>query len=75
MKRGQNKAQQQYIQGFFKKKPCQRPVDLHYAFSRRFLSRATYIAIEVTVLHFISFLLSLGIEPMILALLVPCSTI
>ncbi len=27
MKRGQSKAQQQYIQGFFKKKPCQRQVD------------------------------------------------
>ncbi len=27
MKRRQSKAQQQYIQGFFKKKPCQRPVD------------------------------------------------
>ncbi len=25
--RGQSKAQQQYIQGFFKKKPCQRQVD------------------------------------------------
>ncbi len=24
IKRGQSKAQQQYIQGFFKKKPCQR---------------------------------------------------
>ncbi len=27
MKKGQSKAQQQYIQGFFKKKPCQRQVD------------------------------------------------
>ncbi len=27
IKRGQSKAQQQYIQGFFKKKPCQRQVD------------------------------------------------
>ncbi len=27
VKRGQSKAQQQYIQGFFKKKPCQRQVD------------------------------------------------
>ncbi len=26
-KRGQSKAQQQYTQGFFKKKPCQRQVD------------------------------------------------
>ncbi len=31
--------------------------------------------IQVTVLHFYQLLLSLGIEPMILALLVPCSTI
>ncbi len=27
VKRGQSKAQQQYIQGFFRKKPCQRQVD------------------------------------------------
>ncbi len=27
MKRGQSKAQQQYIQGFFKKKPCHRQLD------------------------------------------------
>ncbi len=27
MKRGHSKAQQQYVQGFFKKKPCQRQVD------------------------------------------------
>ncbi len=27
MKRGQSKAQQQYIQGFFKRKPCQRQAD------------------------------------------------
>ncbi len=31
--------------------------------------------IQVTVLHFYQLLLSLGIEPMILALLAPCSTI
>ncbi len=27
IKKGQSKAQQQYIQGFFKKKPCQRKVN------------------------------------------------
>ncbi len=27
LKGGQSKAQQQYIQGFLKKKTCQRPVD------------------------------------------------
>ncbi len=31
--------------------------------------------IQITVLHFYQLLLSLGIEPMILALLAPCSTI
>ncbi len=44
-----------------------------YAFSRRFI-QATYIAFKLQFLHFYQLLLSLGIEPMILALLAPCST-
>ncbi len=40
-----------------------------------FLSKATYIAFKLQFLHFCQLFLSLGIEPMILALLAPCSTI
>ncbi len=39
------------------------------------VSKATYTAFKLQFLHFYQLLLSLGIEPMILALLVPCSTI
>ncbi len=39
------------------------------------LSKATYIAFKLQFFTFDQLLLSLGIEPMILALLVPCSTI
>ncbi len=42
-----------------------------YAFSRFFY----YIAFKLQVLHFYQLLLSLGIEPVILPLLAPCSTI
>ncbi len=43
-----------------------------YAFSRRFYPKR--LTIQVTVSTFYQLLLSLGIEPMILALLTPCST-
>ncbi len=52
-----------------------------YAFTFTFMHLAdSFIqsdlhCIQVTVLHFYQLLLSLGIEPMILALLTPCSTI
>ncbi len=39
------------------------------------LSKATYIAFKLQFNFFYQLLLSLGIEPMILALLAPCSTI
>ncbi len=39
------------------------------------LSKVTYMAFELQFLHFYQLLLSLGIEPMILALLAPFSTI
>ncbi len=46
-----------------------------YAFIRRFYpKRLTLHCIQVTVSTFFQVLLSLGIEPMILALLAPCST-
>ncbi len=44
-----------------------------YAFSRRFIQSDLH-CIQVTVSTFDQLLLSLGIEPMILALLTPCST-
>ncbi len=43
-----------------------------YAFSRRFYPKR--LTVQVTVSTLYQLLLSLGIEPMILALLVPCST-
>ncbi len=60
--------------------PCGSVVDIYiyiyiYAFSRRFYpKRLTVQCIQVTVSTFYQLLLSLGIEPMILALLTPCST-
>ncbi len=47
---------------------------LHLCIYQTLLSKATYIAFKL-VFTFYQLLLSLGIEPMILALLAPCSTI